>query len=113
MAEHTPGPWVAREQVNKDGRSLGWIVEHGNGRIGWSSYATARPNEGEAAPYPIGAANARVMAAAPDLLECLRDLLTAAEAEVNEKGGGGFILARMTDARAAIAKATGEPIERT
>lgn len=38
------------------------------------------------------------------LRAALRDLVAAVEAEVNEKGGGGFILARLTDARAALAK---------
>lgn len=42
------------------------------------------------------------------LVEVLDGLIGAVEAEVNEKGGGGFILARLSDARAALSKATGE-----
>lgn len=53
-------------------------------------------------------ANASLIAAAPDLYEALRDLAAAVESEVNEKGGGGFILARLSDARAALAKAARE-----
>jgi hypothetical protein len=44
-------------------------VNHKNGRIGWSSYATAVPNEGEGPPHEQGGANAHLIAAAPDLLE--------------------------------------------
>jgi hypothetical protein len=40
-----------------------------------------------------------------DLVEALDALADAVAAEVNEKGGGGYILARLTDARAAVAKA--------
>jgi hypothetical protein len=77
LAAHTPGPWIAEEQKDKWGNSCGWIINHINGRIGWSSYATAIPNEGERKPYPIGAANARLIAAAPDLLSVVQALLTA------------------------------------
>jgi hypothetical protein len=34
-----------------------------------------------------------------ELERALRDLIGAVEAEVNEKGAGGFLLARLTDAR--------------
>lgn len=50
--------------------------------------------------------------ASEDLLKALQGLIVAAEAEVNEKGGGGLILARLTDARAAVAKATIPPAQR-
>jgi len=40
------------------------------------------------------------------LRDALEGLIVAVEAEVNEKGGGGFILARLADARAAIANTT-------
>jgi|SRR5690242_4499953 len=64
MSAHTPTPWIAREQKSRDGKSLGWIIEFDGGRIGWSSYATTEPNEGESSPYPIGAANAAFIAEA-------------------------------------------------
>jgi len=38
------------------------------------------------------------------LLVALEGLVAAVTQEVNEKGGGGFILARLSDARAALAK---------
>lgn len=40
-----------------------------------------------------------------ELADALDALADAVAAEVNEKGGGGYILARLTDARAAVAKA--------
>jgi len=75
--KHTPGPWIAREQFSQDGKSLGWIIEHANGRIGWSSYATAEPNEGEGPPYTISAANAKLIAAATELLDAAQKLEAA------------------------------------
>ena len=70
--KHTQGPWTARMQERKGGTALGPIVEFVGGRIGWSSFATAEPNEGEGKPYRQSMANARLIAAAPDLLEALQ-----------------------------------------
>lgn len=39
------------------------------------------------------------------LVDTLADLIEASTAEVNEKGAGGFLLARLTDARTALARA--------
>ena len=72
VASFTPGPWFAHEQRSTRGESLGWIINHGHGRIGWSSYATAIPNEGERPPCPISTANAHLIAAAPDLYVALK-----------------------------------------
>jgi hypothetical protein len=77
MSKPTPGPWSARMQVSSRGDNLGWIIEHKNGRIVWSSYSMAYPNAGEQSPYPIGGANARLIAAAPDLLAACQDALAA------------------------------------
>ena len=52
-------------------------------------------------------ANAHLFASAPALLQVLSDLVEASAAEANEKGAGGYLLARLSDARTAIAKATG------
>lgn len=76
VSGHTPTPWVAVEQKSKDGYSLGWIINHSNGRIGWSSYATAEPNEGEGPPYSIGAANAAFIVRAVNSHEALVKALT-------------------------------------
>jgi hypothetical protein len=39
------------------------------------------------------------------LVETLADLIEASTAEANEKGAGGFLLARLTDARVTLARA--------
>lgn len=97
-AKHTPGPWDARIQRGKDGRDLGWIIEHGNDRIGWSSLAYADTNREADATDPAREANARLIAAAPDLLEALK----RAENWLSEWASAEPYLAII---RAAIAKA--------
>ena len=44
------------------------------------------------------------------LLETLRELLSACTAEVNEKGAGGYLLARMSDASDVIKSAEADAI---
>ena len=72
MSAHTPGPWTASIQRNKAGDDLGWIVEHSNGRIGWASLAYRDANVEATPEDPAREANARLIAAAPDLLTALR-----------------------------------------
>ena len=100
-AKHTPGPWHAKLQMSRDRRPLGWTIEHANGRIGWSSYATAHPNEGEGPPYEIGGANARLIAAAPDLLDAA---IRTIEENLHLADGENCTLNRL---KRAVAKATG------
>lgn len=59
-------------QFSKSGRELGWLIEYPNGRIGWASLACVDTNEEAPVADPVNAANARLIAAAPDLLEALR-----------------------------------------
>lgn len=47
---------------------------------------------------------ASLAARVKELEEGLAELIRACEAEVNEKGAGGFVLARLSDARALLAK---------
>lgn len=76
MSAHTPGPWKAldldsrtdidrtieaRTSVHNNPRSIARVYGQG---------ALARPD-------PVSLANARLIAAAPDLLAALEDLLTA------------------------------------
>ena len=53
-------------------------------------------------------ANARLIAAAPDLLEALEDMLAQADFAASVRGGEGHMKHAMAKARAAIVKAKGE-----
>ena len=93
MSKHTPGPWVARcRHVN--------YVEGQE----WPEYEFLQWEvEGPRVPNGRGEffqADARLIAAAPELLGCCIKALAAWE------GTGPAIL--LDDLRAAIAKATGE-----
>ena len=81
MSKHTPGPWTAREP---NGPGMGWRVGPAwLGEAPWSEETSA---------------NARLIAAAPDMLAALELLLPYLED------------CRMdSEARAAIAKAKGQP----
>ena len=88
MSKHAPGPWVTSGQTVKS-------VHHQR------HYAVARVHNPLFTPE-ANAANARLIAAAPDLLAALCCIET-------DKDGDGFICAEaMEQVRAAIAKATGE-----
>ncbi len=103
MSKHTSGPWFYGEDSDDE-----WYfaaAHDPNVQLGWVC-----PNE-----YGTQEANARLIAAAPELLEALQELLASDRAKPFE------IVGRDTDghplnaagvarkkARAAIAKATGE-----
>jgi hypothetical protein len=96
MSKHTPGPWVAEfeETYNVRGPDEGRVAICMNlkGRYGLGGRRTGAES----------AANARLIAAAPDLLETLRELV---DGMPDVEDSEGRVLFR---ARAAIAKATGE-----
>ncbi|MEE3046621.1 MAG: hypothetical protein VX620_15335 [Pseudomonadota bacterium] len=72
QTKHTPGPWKSYILRSKAGRDLGWIVEHSNGRIAWTSLAYADTNKEADKNDPAREANARLIAAAPDLLNACK-----------------------------------------
>ena len=94
MNKHTPGPWIAEQ---RDTRS---VVLAAKGRClladcpQWSN-RDDRPRAAEAF------ANAKLFAAAPDLLDALSEIIN---------DGGKFVMTNETHrkARAAIARARGE-----
>ena len=87
MSKHTPGPWNARHTPFRgQGIQDVWCID-------WS------PDQEEVAEIVHGAANARLIAAAPDLLEALQDMVS---------DHASLSAATLAFARAAIAKATGE-----
>jgi hypothetical protein len=98
MSKHTPGPW---EVVPEDRAESRWIIGDEEG----GSIASCEP----AGPWITSAqadANARLIAAAPDLLAVLRDMLLWADTPQQE-ASPSWIIGACERARAAIAKAGG------
>lgn len=93
-AEHTPGKWKVEGSDNPDGSNL--IVLDEDGRVIADMCDSCGVEDCEEAE-----ANARLIAAAPDLLEALRDLHDAC---AHWEDQDDPVLVR---ARAAIAKAGG------
>ena len=84
ISQHTPGPWTQHE---------GEVRAKNYGLISRSYYGK---------PDGEGAANARLIAAAPDLLEALKWVVRICDE-------GGYPDGKcLQEARTAIAKATGE-----
>ena len=90
MSKHTPGPWRVVDSWND------YMVESQNGEeIIWQDGPHNTPT--------INEANARLIAAAPDLLEALENL-----ADYIDERAGDNECRPLENARAAIAKAKGE-----
>ena len=110
MSGHTPGPW-------KQHPDYPWIIKEDNAPISEDGVSicntTGHPNSGFFPTPSKALANARLIAAAPDLLEALSKFVEFAEqnGEVVFAGGGMPVIDAMnactTKARAAIAKAAG------
>lgn len=96
MTQHTTGPWAYTyaSYTGQDGEEIPAFEVHGAEKVCDTVESQSR-NEQEA--------NARLIAAAPELLEALEAL--AEEARVNMAGGAGHLL---DEAFAVIAKAKGE-----
>lgn len=92
---HTPGPWEIHDAVATN-------------VIGGLAYRVARCDFDGAEPCPEAMANARLVAAAPDLLTaCSAALSLLGDTRISQRSPGekGDVVA---DLRAAIAKARGE-----
>lgn len=90
MSKHTPGPWSVDEPHQVFASSVGEYV------------AITKVEDFETIPKDQCEANARLIAAAPELLEALLQIIQDAKSpEV-----GAYLNLKL--ARAAIAKATGE-----
>ena len=92
-AQHTPGPWKVLEHSWSDTSIVAEGFDHGICLLD-INHATEESQEADEA---LMAANARLISAAPDLLEALRGVLRVADRATVE----------FDAARAAIAKATG------
>ena len=97
-AKHTPGPWHIDENgssISSDAVTDLALLNMVNVRFSWggSDFATKSHR----------LANARLIAAAPELLEALQDLLRVAKRELADPEDCGAI----NSAESAISKATG------
>lgn len=93
-AQHTPGPWMP------SWRDYGGVIDKDGYVV--AQAATFRNKE-------VIEANARLIAAAPDLLEALQDCVSVMSIELK---GLAVIQPELRNAMAAIAKATGSDAAR-
>lgn len=105
MAGFTPGPWVIEcdpvVPMNDQFVPAGWSGVTGSN---WHNFALVVTRmEGDEADSKVGLANARLIAAAPDLYEALTDLFE----EVKFSDVYDANPALVDRVRAALAKATG------
>jgi hypothetical protein len=107
-AKHTPGPWDIVQDAPLNPRARFNIGSRGPG--GLATYVCTIKTEKHLALDGNEEANARLIAAAPDLLEALRGLLRETRAKnPSPKVGKDFsLLVHIEGARKAIAKAEGE-----
>ena len=102
MSKHTPGPWIYGAEVGADSTR----IETESGKI-IGAIRTRSITGWQNNVHPVyswdyeGAANARLIAAAPDLLDFAEEFVEAWE---NGMAGDSFLL---RIANSAIAKATG------
>lgn len=108
---NTPGPWFTHRE--------GWSTIYVEARIGGGLIQEVAACGPTNAGSEQQEANARLISAAPELLEALKESLAALEWVVEQGGGpaceheGGIVCFckennAINSARAAIAKATGE-----
>lgn len=100
-AKHTPGPWI----VNYDGLNIDTKQDGGIEQVA----RVSRTNEEREA-------NARLIAAAPDLLDALKEIEERADSNARDldpesDAHSGFIRIR-DDARLALSKATESGVSR-
>ena len=110
MSEHTKGPWQAVKRAGS--YTSPFIIQTEHGRH--VANLTGSNLEPEGQSIGEAEANARLIAAAPELLEALKGLVAAYEAAQDREGfPTGYGLEKESDAfmrsaHAAIARATGE-----
>ena len=100
-SEHTPGPWCIKDHRNVgEGFSITNAVADGPFYDGIASLADVE-------------ADARLIAAAPELLEALRELTddVADRFDLDSPSANPGIKSTVAAARAAVAKATGAPTD--
>ena len=104
MGKHTPGPWQIRFARN----GYPYQIDAPNGSEGAGGIRTV--TRWGAISFPSsteGLANARLIAAAPDLLEAAKTLVESHK-EADPMAAGMMLACALHMAEAAIARATGE-----
>lgn len=96
MSKFTPGPWEYSVQKSKAGL-IGSIQQPGE-----------TPFADLTGPDETIEANARLIAAAPEMLEALKSVLEDFELLCQQRGIDHALLASLDKPRAAIAKAEGQ-----
>lgn len=100
MSKHTPGPWVETVVPTSAGSAI--IIHSADHRIAIIYVDGIRKGIDDELPRSIeNRANARLIAAAPELLEELEDLVAMIDPD-------GPLASHVKSAKAVIAKATGE-----
>lgn len=99
--KHTSGPWKVADDLTKDGTPIVRGGRHNEAVC----YSAVDRLLGEKGPSDVEMANARLIAAAPDLLEALKTVRCFYE---NAKYLSGDEEAILHEVRAAISRATGE-----
>ena len=99
--QHTPGPWEVKIGTEDDDWAHQWPT------IEAKNYVVVG-TEGIYQDFDTDMANARLIAAAPDLLEALQDLFEDDMEHVLMGDGKDDQIEAISKAKAAIAKATGE-----
>lgn len=94
--KHTPGPWVSHAEV------AGVIYGQDGHQVCTTPRTTRRETERDA--------NARLIAAAPELLSALRELVEAVAPAVGGLTLEDWAIEPVAAADAAIAKATGQEV---
>lgn len=106
--KHTPGPWEYTAKLTASENHKGFFIRAEKpARNGKWALAEVQPGDEDG---KLGKANAALIAAAPDLLAELEDLVGLAETamrEANNDGGEYDIEAELASARDAIKKAKG------
>ena len=90
ISKHTPGPWLIDRNNKTNIFCIGPCIAEEDGGIPW---------------LDVSEADARLIAAAPDLLDALIDCVAVMESELK---GLAVIQPELAYAKSAIAKATGE-----
>lgn len=98
MSKHTPGPWRAACR-------RGYAGVFGGDANNGIAVADCRTVDVD---LPTATANAQLIAAAPDLLASLREMVDIFERRVNDEPGPDDAAERWDRARDAIKKAIGE-----